>query len=119
MGMGGMRVRRERWRVDVWVVRAWMVVVSVGVGGVGWERRRVVQCVRRVVWWFRRRRRGLVFGFGFGCEERRAVSRRERRVGARTGGGFVMLVGLGLGEGRGGEGCLSFVWEDGDVGEEG
>lgn len=79
-GMGRGVVRRERWRVEVRVVRAWRVLVSVGVAGVGWERRWVVQCVRREVWWCRRRRRG------FGWEVRRAVSRGERRVGAISGG---------------------------------
>lgn len=110
-GMGRGVVRRVRWRVEREVFRAWRVVVSVGV-----ERRWVVQCVRREVWWCWRRRRGLGFELGLGWEVRRAVSRGWRRVGARTGGGFVMLVGLGKGlrlvkgeekgKGRGREACL-------------
>lgn len=47
--VGGVVVRRVRVRVVVWVVRAWIVVVSVGVGGWVMERRWDVQLARREV----------------------------------------------------------------------
>jgi len=47
--VGGVLVRRVRGRLVRWVVRAVIVVVWEGWGGVGREVRWIVQCVRRVV----------------------------------------------------------------------